>query len=125
MKTTSDCFVNRTHGEPTTQLYMFNHFLDTAGSIGSIPFSTPGKFALGTTNAVSGAGSLGAQAEKCIAEYSRAPNFMLVDFYEVSARSVFDIAAGIKLCTDDAHRERAGQCDADRGGWRERRAGDE
>ncbi|KZO90210.1 PLC-like phosphodiesterase, partial [Calocera viscosa TUFC12733] len=93
--TSFDCSVNRTHGDPTTQLYTINHFLDTAGSIGSIAFSTPDKSALGTTNAVSGPGSLGAQAEECLAEYSRAPNFMLVDFYEVGAGSVFEVAAGI------------------------------
>ena len=39
----------------------------------------PNKPALNTTNAVSGPGSLGLQAEQCAAQYGRNPNFMLVD----------------------------------------------
>jgi len=91
---TFDCAVNRTHGDSTTQLMTINHFLDIFSSIGSVVLDTPNKGALATTNAASGTGSLGAQAGECVADYGRAPNFMLVDFYEVGQGSVFEVAAG-------------------------------
>ncbi|KZT57873.1 PLC-like phosphodiesterase [Calocera cornea HHB12733] len=99
--TVFDCAVNRTHGDSATQLSTINHFLDTASSLGSLGVTTPNKAALGTTNAVSGAGSLGAQAAVCLAANGRAPNFMLVDFYEVGAGSVFQVAAGLNGVTYD------------------------
>jgi len=92
---TFDCEANRTHGTPASQLYTINHFLDTFSSLGSVALFTPNKAQLTTTNAFSGTGSLGAQASECSAEWGRAPNFMLVDFYEVGAGSVFRVAAGL------------------------------
>jgi hypothetical protein len=75
---TFDCNVNRTKGDSSTQLYTINHFLDKndASLLGSL---TPDKDALNTTNAASGTGSLGLQAEQCTEQYGRSPNFMLVD----------------------------------------------
>lgn len=41
------------------------------------------------TNAVSGYGSLGAQADTCIAQHGYAPTFTLVDYYDMGNGSVF------------------------------------
>ena len=73
--TTFDCNVNRTKGDPTTQMYLINHFLDTE-LLGN---PVPDVSAANTTNAVSGTNSLGAQVQLCQSEYGRSPNFMLVD----------------------------------------------
>ncbi|EJU00025.1 PLC-like phosphodiesterase [Dacryopinax primogenitus] len=91
--TTFDCVVNRTHGDPTTQLSTINHFLDIGTTIAGIGITMPDKPALPQTNAVSGPNSLGAQAQECVAENGRAPNFLLVDYYEVGGGSVFEVAA--------------------------------
>ena len=56
-------------------MYLINHFLDTTLLNQLIPDTTE----LNVTNAASGPGSLGAQADTCIAQQGRAPNFMLVD----------------------------------------------
>ncbi|KAI0782491.1 PLC-like phosphodiesterase [Irpex lacteus] len=88
--TTFDCNVNRTKGDPTQQLYLINHFLDKASVFG-LPAPDVGNAA--TTNAASGTGSLGLQVETCEAQYGRAPNFLLVDFYEYGGGSVFQVAA--------------------------------
>ncbi|KAI6031557.1 PLC-like phosphodiesterase [Pisolithus microcarpus] len=81
--TTFDCSVNRTDGDPSTQMYLINHFLD------EMLLGQPSN----ETNAVSGPNSLGAQVELCVSEYGRSPNFMLVDFYEYGGGSVFEVAA--------------------------------
>jgi len=80
-----DCSVNRTKGDNTTQMYLINHFLDTM-LLGS---PVPDIAAANVTNAVSGTGSLGVQVNTCISDYGRAPNFLLVDFYEYGGGSVF------------------------------------
>ncbi|KAK2461588.1 hypothetical protein APHAL10511_006051 [Amanita phalloides] len=88
---TFDCNVNRTHGTPATQMYLINHFLD------SLLFNqeVPNVSQLNVTNAASGPGSLGAQVSTCIAQQGRAPNFILVDFYEFGGGSVFQVAANL------------------------------
>jgi len=73
--TTFDCNVNRTNGDSSTQLYLINHFLDKI----VLNQFTPDPENAATTNAVSGTGSLGLQAQTCAATYGRNPNFMLVD----------------------------------------------
>jgi hypothetical protein len=73
--TTFDCNVNRTNGDASTQLYLINHFLDKI----VLNQFTPDPENAATTNAVSGTGSLGLQAQTCAATYGRNPNFMLVD----------------------------------------------
>lgn len=73
--TTFDCNVNRTNGDNTTQLYLINHFLDKI----VLNQFTPDVENAATTNAVSGTGSLGLQAQTCAATWGRNPNFMLVD----------------------------------------------
>ena len=73
--TTFDCNVNRTNGDPSTQLYLINHFLDQI----VLGQPAPDPDAANVTNAVSGTGSLGLQVQTCDAANGRNPNFMLVD----------------------------------------------
>ncbi|KAF9229054.1 PLC-like phosphodiesterase [Gyrodon lividus] len=87
--TTFDCSVNRTNGDPSTQMYLINHFLDTL--VLGQPVPNPGQ--ANQTNAVSGPNSLGEQFYLCAGQYGRNPNFMLVDFYEYGGGSVFEVAA--------------------------------
>ena len=61
---------------PTGRLSVINHFLDTQLTEGVLIPDVP---ALNVTNAVSGAGSLGAQIDSCAAFLGRYPNFLLVD----------------------------------------------
>ena len=73
---TFDCNVNRTHStDPSTQMFLINHFLDTLLLGQPIPFVAQ----LNVTNAATGAGSLGAQVATCESTQGRPPNFMLVD----------------------------------------------
>jgi hypothetical protein len=87
--TTFDCTVNRTKGDPTTQLYLINHFLDTL----VLGQPTPDRDQANVTNGVSGIGSLGQQVDTCYAANGRNPNYMLVDFYEYGGGSVFEVEA--------------------------------
>ena len=76
--TAFDCNVNRTKGDPDTQMFLINHFLDKPfAGIAAIP--TPDPQDANTTNAVSGVGSLGQQVNTCVTQHGRNPNFMLVD----------------------------------------------
>ncbi|KAI8990557.1 PLC-like phosphodiesterase [Trametes punicea] len=87
--TTFNCDVNRTNGDPSTQMYLINHFLDKV--LAGFPVPDPDD--ANKTNAVSGVGSLGQQVQTCATQYGRNPNFMLVDFYEYGNGSVFQVAA--------------------------------
>lgn len=73
--TTFDCNVNRTKGDPSTEMYLINHFLD------QLVFGQPAPDVsqANVTNGVSGVGSLGQQVATCQASQGRNPNFMLVD----------------------------------------------
>jgi len=84
-----DCAVNRTNGNSATQMSLINHFLDQL----VLGQAAPNVAQANVTNAASGSGSLGAQVDTCIAANARAPNFMLVDFYEYGGGSVFQVAA--------------------------------
>ncbi|KAF5323599.1 hypothetical protein D9611_005704 [Ephemerocybe angulata] len=90
-----DCSVNRTKGDTGTQMFLVNHFLDKVLLGQPVPFVEQ----LNVTNAASGAGSLGAHVQTCRDNQGRAPNFLLVDFYEYGAGSVFEVAAGINGVT--------------------------
>jgi len=86
---TFDCNVNRSKGDTTTQMYLINHFLDKL----VLGQPAPNVDQANVTNSASGAGSLGAQVDTCVATNTRSPNFMLVDFYEYGGGSVFTVAA--------------------------------
>jgi hypothetical protein len=87
---------------PTGRLSVVNHFLDKEFTAGVL---IPDTAALNVTNAASGLGSLGYQADSCSAIYGRYPNFMLVDCtflhckinldYDVHNGSVFEVAARV------------------------------
>jgi hypothetical protein len=72
-----------------------NHFLDQAQTFG---IETPNSGASGSTNSpdTNVPGSLGAAAQECAATYSRNPNFILVDFFNVGpAISTIDNLNGV------------------------------
>jgi len=87
--TTFNCNVNRSKGDPSTSMYLINHFLDKV-VLGN---PAPDRDNANTTNGVSGVGSLGLQVQQCAAINGRNPNFFLVDFYEYGGGSVFEVAA--------------------------------
>jgi len=89
-----NCTIDRFTGDTTNQMYLINHYLYTTSMLfgGSTP--VPNKAQLNVTNAVSGAGSLGEEAEDtCPPLHTRSPTFLLVDFYDYGAGSVFEVAA--------------------------------
>ncbi|KAG6817732.1 hypothetical protein H0H87_004523 [Tephrocybe sp. NHM501043] len=90
-----DCTVNRTKGDTSTQMYLINHFLDKT----VLGQPVPDVDKANVTNAANGAGSLGEHVNTCIAANTRAPNFLLVDFYEYGGGSVFQVAATINGVT--------------------------
>lgn len=59
-------------------MYIVNHFLD----YDILGIDIPDKDAASTTNAISGTGSIGAQADLCISLYDRAPNGILLDWVD-------------------------------------------
>jgi len=95
--TTFDCNVNRTNGDPSTEMFLINHFLDQI----ILGQPAPDPDAANVTNGVSGTGSLGLQVQICAAANGRNPNFMLVDFYEFGGGSVFEVAATANGVTYD------------------------
>lgn len=111
------CAVNRTSGSPSTSMYLVssdsilqystsliltlllilifqtNHFLDIYGSVFGIQTFYPDTARLNETNAESGYGSVGQGADNCIALWGRAPNFILLDFYDSEGNAPFNVAA--------------------------------
>ncbi|KAF8665457.1 hypothetical protein AX16_000475 [Volvariella volvacea WC 439] len=86
-----DCTVDRFRGDTSTQLFLINHFLDRLVLGQPVPDIDRANI----TNAATGFGSLGTHVETCVATHGRAPNFLLVDFYEYGGGSVFQVAADI------------------------------
>lgn len=73
-----ECTLDRpAGGSPDSRMYIVNHFLDK--SIFSV--LVPDDAADYTTNAATGSGSIGAQADLCAGIYGRMPNFVLVDMF--------------------------------------------
>jgi hypothetical protein len=76
----AECAMNRTNKvdpDGTSSMYLINHFLDV--SIGSI--LVPDRLAADQTNAVTGTGSVGDQADRCAGIWGRYPNVMLIDYF--------------------------------------------
>ena len=72
-----ECTIDRPAGAKADgRMYIVNHFLDVEW----LGIDIPDRTALNTTNAATGVGSIGAQADLCIGLYGRAPFGMLVDF---------------------------------------------
>lgn len=61
------------------KMYIVNHFLDKELIPG---IDIPDNDADFTTNAATGNGSIGAQADLCTSTYGRVPNFVLVDMFD-------------------------------------------
>jgi len=75
------------------RMFLMNHFLYSTEFFG---LQTPNATYVNTTNARTGLGSLGEQITKCTTVYSKPPNFVLVDFFNVGpAIAAVDAANGI------------------------------
>lgn len=78
--TFDDCSINRPSGASADgRMYIVNHFLD----LDILDIDIPDKAAAAQTNAVSGTGSIGAQASLCESLYGRAPNGILLDWVDI------------------------------------------
>jgi hypothetical protein len=76
----AECGINRPNkvdGDGKSSMYLINHFLDL--SIGSI--LVPDRGAADQTNAATGVGSVGDQADRCAGIWGRYPNVMLIDYF--------------------------------------------
>lgn len=72
---------------------LMNHFLDQQQIF---DIETPNSGAAPTTNGMNGTGNLRDAAAGCAAEYKKAPNFVLVDFFNVGpAISTVDKLNGV------------------------------
>jgi hypothetical protein len=75
-----ECSLDRPPGSsPNGKMYIVNHFLD----INVFGILIPNKAAISKTNAATGTGSIGAQANLCLSIWGRWPNFILVDFEDM------------------------------------------
>jgi len=92
------CTIDRFTGDTAGQMFLINHFLYTNSTLLTSTL-VPAKDALNTTNAVSGPGSLGQEAETCKTVHDRYPTFLLVDFYSYGEGSVFEVAAKLNGVT--------------------------
>ncbi|OOQ81962.1 hypothetical protein PEBR_40928 [Penicillium brasilianum] len=84
-----------------SRMYMANHNLNLELSFGSLSLLIPNTAVISQTNAVNGNGSLGWMAENCTRDWTRPPNFLLVDYYNYGNfnGSVFEVAAEMNNVT--------------------------
>jgi len=95
-----NCTIQRSSGDTTGQMYLINHYLLEISQSFGLTTPVPNKAQLTVTNAVSGAGSLGEEATvTCPPLHGRSPTFLLVDFYDYGAGSVFQVAATLNNVT--------------------------
>ncbi|KAK5120970.1 hypothetical protein LTR85_005754 [Meristemomyces frigidus] len=74
-----ECTLDRpAGGSADGRMYIVNHFLDETILSALIPDDAADY----TTNAATGNGSIGAQADLCTSTYGRVPNFVLVDMFD-------------------------------------------
>ena len=74
-----ECTLDRPAGaKPDGRMYIVNHFLDVQW----LGIEVPARADLDATNAATGVGSIGAQADLCIGLYGRAPVGILVDYFD-------------------------------------------
>ncbi|GJN89687.1 hypothetical protein Rhopal_002674-T1 [Rhodotorula paludigena] len=93
------CTVDRVTGSAEGKMYLVNHFLNVNTTILGQTYPVPATNDLLETNAASGTGSLGAQADTCLSEHGYYPTFTLVDYYDVGNGSVFEYAAQLNGVT--------------------------
>ncbi len=60
-------------------MMIVNHFLD----LDILGILIPDELAASNTNAATGSGSIGAQADLCYSTWERNPNLILVDYFEL------------------------------------------
>lgn len=73
---------NKGNGDGKSSMYIVNHFLDIqALNIGDLNLLVPDRQNAARTNAATGSGSIGAQADVCKGLYGRYPNVVLVDYF--------------------------------------------
>lgn len=86
-------------------MYMANHNLNVAIALGGSQVLIPNFSDLATVNANSSDEvSLSSMADRCTEEWDRPPNFLLVDFYDISnpnPGAVFEVAAAMNNVTYD------------------------
>ncbi|WWC65925.1 uncharacterized protein I303_108547 [Kwoniella dejecticola CBS 10117] len=89
------CSVNRTSGQPSAQMYLINHYLDSSYALGGTQFWIPNKDQLNVTNSESGDGSIGFHVGNCVSLWGRNPNHILLDFYDAASNAPFNLAASL------------------------------
>ncbi|KAB5588319.1 hypothetical protein CTheo_8235 [Ceratobasidium theobromae] len=95
------CTLNRTDGTADGKMGLSNHFLYTYASVVGVQTLVPDKASLNQTNAASGVGSLGLEAQTCVAAHGKHQTFFLVDYYNYGLGSVFQVAATANGLTYD------------------------
>ncbi|CAE7172344.1 unnamed protein product [Rhizoctonia solani] len=95
------CTLNRTDGTAEGKMGLSNHFLDKYASVLGVQSLVPDKDSLNQTNGVSGVGSLGQEAQTCLALNGKHQTFFLVDYYNYGEGSVFQVAATVNGVTYD------------------------
>lgn len=95
------CTLNRTDGTAEGKMGLSNHFLDKYESVLGVQTLVPDKASLNQTNGVSGVGSLGQEAQTCVALNGKHQTFFLVDYYNYGEGSVFQVAATANGVTYD------------------------
>ncbi|MCJ1338113.1 hypothetical protein MMC09_003398 [Bachmanniomyces sp. S44760] len=78
-----ECTLDRPpNSSPDGKMYIINHFLD----VSIFGLLVPDRSAAAKTNAATGSGSIGAQAQLCEGIYGRAPKGVLVDFFDAGGQ---------------------------------------
>jgi hypothetical protein len=95
-ETAFNCVIDRPEepDDPSKMMYIINHFLYGALTIGKTLIELPQK---GTSNVTNAADSLLKQAKTCTSTFGRQPNFLEVDFYNLG--STLEIAAELNNVT--------------------------
>ena len=99
--TSYSCTPNRPKGLATDdtggRMFLMNHFLYSTQAFG---IQQPNNTYVNVTNAETGVGSLGSRLDNCTGVYGKAPNFVLVDFFNVGpAMKSVDAANGVQGAT--------------------------
>lgn len=85
-----ECAVNRSSGNAGSMMMLVNHFLDETYSFGSTQFFIPDKEQLNVTNSEA---SLSLHVNNCNSIWGRAPNHILLDFYDTTGNVPFNYVA--------------------------------
>ncbi|KAF2669232.1 PLC-like phosphodiesterase [Microthyrium microscopicum] len=70
---------NKADNDGKSSMYIVNHFLDM--KIPATSVLVPDRADAGKTNAATGTGSIGAQADLCVGSWGKQPNVVLVDYF--------------------------------------------